>query len=429
MMANQVVKLRKEAIVARITCSICNKLFRDATTISECLHTFCRKCIYKKLTHEELDRCPKCSINLGCAPLEKLRPDHNLQDVRAKIFPFKRRKVSAPENMASISLPVRRKERSLSSLVVSTPRVSPQTSMTGRRTKSIARKAVALRGSGFSIDQSVKREEVPMEGCPESSSSRETLNKLSHHKRQTSGNLYNNLNSCKNEENNSENPTGKADLWKPLNTLVEAANRTKSIKFHSQGSDAKPETPQTANNGTRGSKGKVKKNSHKKRNDDDNDSTSVGLAKSKKLSRAKRKRKSATEELGASAQAILSSSVIKRDRSGPIWFQLVASEDREGNRSLPQISSSYVRLRDGDIPVLVIQKYVMQKLDLANEDEVEITCRGQPVDPTLQLPTVVDAWLQTASRSERIQASVGASGKDFVMVLAYRRKIQPKEVL
>ncbi|PIA31501.1 hypothetical protein AQUCO_04900063v1 [Aquilegia coerulea] len=429
MMANQVMKLRKEAIVARITCSICNKLFRDATTISECLHTFCRKCIYKKLTHEELDRCPICSINLGCAPLEKLRPDHNLQDVRAKIFPFKRRKVSAPENMASISLPVRRKERSLSSLVVSTPRVSPQTSMTGRRTKSIARKAVALRGSGFSIDQSIKREDVPMEGCPESSSSRETLTKLSHHKRQTSGNLYNNLNSSKHEENDSDNLTGKADLCN-LNTLVEAANRTKPIKFHSQGSDAKPETPQTANNGTRGPKGKVKKNSLKKRNDDDdNDSTSVGLAKSKKLSRAKRKRKSATEELGASAQAILSSSGIKRDRSGPIWFHLVASEDQEGNRSLPQIPSSYVRLGNGDIPVSVIQKFVMGKLNLSSEAEVEITCRGQPVDPTVQLPTVVDAWLQSASRSERIQTSVGASGKDFVMVLGYRRKIQPTEVL
>ncbi|KAF9605965.1 hypothetical protein IFM89_021291 [Coptis chinensis] len=409
-MASQVVKLRKELIVARITCSICNKLFRDATTISECLHTFCRKCIYKKLTNEEQDRCPKCNINLGCAPVEKLRPDHNLQDVRAKIFPFKRRKVVAPESMASISLPVRRKERSLSSLVVSTPRVSTQTSMTGRRTKSVARKA-ALRGSGFSIEQSIKKEEVPVEGCPESSSSRETLSKIAQNKRQTSGNLQNNLSSTKQEGNDTESVSGKVDVWKPLNCLVEAANRTKSFKFHLQGSDAKPETPHAANNGARGPKGKVKKHSHKKNLDEDTGSTSVGLAKSKKLNKTRRKRTSASTELGTPSQAIPSSSGFKRDISGPMWFNLVASEDQ-----------------DSSIPVSYIQKYLVLKLGpkfLSSEAEVEITCKGQPVDPTLPCYKLVDLWLQTASRSERKQATLGSSGKDFVMVLAYRRKIQP----
>ena len=51
------------------------------------------------------------------------RPDHNLQDIRAKFFPLKRRKVEAPEVTPTNSLPVKRKERSLSSLVVSTPKV------------------------------------------------------------------------------------------------------------------------------------------------------------------------------------------------------------------------------------------------------------------------------------------------------------------
>ena len=33
----------------------------------------CRKCIYKKLSDEEMECCPICNIDLGCVPLEKLR--------------------------------------------------------------------------------------------------------------------------------------------------------------------------------------------------------------------------------------------------------------------------------------------------------------------------------------------------------------------
>jgi hypothetical protein len=39
MMLGQVVKVQKERIAACMTCPLCNKLFREATTISECLHT------------------------------------------------------------------------------------------------------------------------------------------------------------------------------------------------------------------------------------------------------------------------------------------------------------------------------------------------------------------------------------------------------
>lgn len=99
------------------------------------------------------------------------RPDHNLQDVRAKIFPHKRIKVKAPEVVAPVALPAKRKERSLSSLVVSTPRVSTQVGMTGRRSKSIARKA--SRGSSFTIEKPFTNS---AEDQPESSSSQEVVN-------------------------------------------------------------------------------------------------------------------------------------------------------------------------------------------------------------------------------------------------------------
>lgn len=120
-----------------------------------------------------------------CAFIDVLfRPDHNLQDVRAKIFPLKRRKVKAPEAVPSVTLPVKRKERSLSSLVVSAPRVSAQTTMTRRRTNAAVRKAAILRGCSLLTEKPLKKEEDFMEDHQDGESSPETLNKLSQNVRQ-----------------------------------------------------------------------------------------------------------------------------------------------------------------------------------------------------------------------------------------------------
>lgn len=35
----QTLKVNREKLVACMTCPLCSKLFRDATTISECLHS------------------------------------------------------------------------------------------------------------------------------------------------------------------------------------------------------------------------------------------------------------------------------------------------------------------------------------------------------------------------------------------------------
>ncbi|XP_011032397.1 PREDICTED: E3 ubiquitin protein ligase DRIP2-like isoform X3 [Populus euphratica] len=108
-MVEQVVRVKRKNLEACMTCPLCNHLLNEATTISLCLHTFCRKCIYKKLTHEKVDCCPICNMHLGRLPTEKLRPDNYLQDMRAKIFPFKRREVKAFEVMPSVALPKKRK--------------------------------------------------------------------------------------------------------------------------------------------------------------------------------------------------------------------------------------------------------------------------------------------------------------------------------
>ncbi|KAL1312113.1 hypothetical protein HN51_038737 [Arachis hypogaea] len=427
-MANRVVKVKRETIAACMTCPLCNKLFREATTISECLHTFCRKCIYDKITDEELECCPICNIDLGCVPLEKLRPDHSLQDVRAKVFPLKGRKVTkTPEPAApSVPLPARRKERSLSSLVVSTPRVSAQATMTGRRTKP-TRKAGSLRSSSFSIEKSIKKEEEVLEDHPGSSSSPDTSNKFAEDTRQSSSPregsqpLPN-----KGTENGAESWDAKLDLWKPLNCLVEVASRSKSFKSNAQGSDAKPETIQVNETDSQVLKIKNKENKRKGKTEDEKTSScpvSSDTVKPNKSRRVRRRKEPPFGESGILPQAVLDSNSSKHLRSCPIWFSLVASENQEGDAPLPQIPSSYVRIKDGSIPVSFIQKYLVKKLELTSEAEIEIKCMGQPVLPTLRLQNLVELWLDSAATSQRIPATIGSSAKDFVMVLAYARKV------
>ncbi|XP_045795061.1 E3 ubiquitin protein ligase DRIP2-like [Trifolium pratense] len=421
-----VVKVKRETLEACMTCPLCQKLLKDATTISLCLHTFCRKCIYEKLSDEEVDCCPVCEIDLGILPVEKLRPDHNLQDIRTKIFPFKHKKVQAedqaedqPEEVVpSIPLPAKRKERSLSSLVVSAPKVSTHTSFTGKRTKTGTRKAAGLRGCSFIPDESIKEETRDEDNL--NSSTGETSKK---HR------------SNEDTDNNIDLTEGKADLWTPLNCLVEAANRTKPSRSNLQGT-AKLESPITPHGGLVMSetttklepptsahselhmpKTKNKSNGHKRKFGDDKDGNTLpsGPVKRKRLRPSNQKR-AAASEMSASAH---------NRKNSPIWFTLVASEDQNGEVSLPQISACYLRIKDGTVPVSFIQKYLMKKLNLASEAEVEIMCRGQPVLPSLQMHNLVDLWFCTSSTSKKLPASVGSSAKDFVMALSYCRKTLP----
>ncbi|XP_027904701.1 E3 ubiquitin protein ligase DRIP2-like [Vigna unguiculata] len=424
-MPNQVAKVRRDTIVACMTCPLCNKLFREATTISECLHTFCRKCIYDKITEEELESCPICHIDLGCVPLEKLRPDHSLQDVRAKVFPVKGRKVKAPEVVTSTPIPARRKERSLSSLVVNTPRVSTQATMTGRRTKP-SRKASGLRSSSFSFEKPIKKEEELLEDHLESSSSPEHSNKFAQNSGQSMSPCEGSQTAPnKGSENGGEAYDAKLDLWKPLNCLVEVASRSKSFKSHVQGSDAKLETTQVSESESQMQKTKIKDKRKGKVEEEKiipHPATS-DATKPNKLRRMRKKKEPASGESSISPQAVLDSASSKRlSRTGPIWFSLVAAEN-QGDAPLPQIPSSYVRIKDGSVPVSFIQKYLMKKLDLTSETEVEIKCMGQSVLPTLSLYNLVELWLDTASTSQRISATIGSSAKDFVMVLSYARKV------
>ena len=69
-----------------IVCALCAGYFIDATTISECSHTFCKSCIVKHLQTKKL--CPECGQKVHeTQPLLSLRSDRVMQDIVYKLVP------------------------------------------------------------------------------------------------------------------------------------------------------------------------------------------------------------------------------------------------------------------------------------------------------------------------------------------------------
>ncbi|KAJ8247419.1 hypothetical protein GJAV_G00246170 [Gymnothorax javanicus] len=79
-------KIKLWDINAHITCRLCEGYLIDATTVTECLHTFCRSCLVKYL--EENNTCPACRIVIHQShPLQYIGHDRTMQDIVYKLVP------------------------------------------------------------------------------------------------------------------------------------------------------------------------------------------------------------------------------------------------------------------------------------------------------------------------------------------------------
>ncbi|XP_038223307.1 polycomb group protein Psc-like [Zerene cesonia] len=67
-----------------ITCPLCRGYYIDATTIVECLHSFCRSCIIKHLQVKKY--CPVCEMMINSAK-PNIKLDKALQDIVYKLVP------------------------------------------------------------------------------------------------------------------------------------------------------------------------------------------------------------------------------------------------------------------------------------------------------------------------------------------------------
>nr|XP_014129537.1 polycomb group RING finger protein 2 [Zonotrichia albicollis] len=69
-----------------LMCALCGGYFIDATTIVECLHSFCKTCIVRYL--ETNKYCPMCDVQVHkTRPLLSIRLDKTLQDIVYKLVP------------------------------------------------------------------------------------------------------------------------------------------------------------------------------------------------------------------------------------------------------------------------------------------------------------------------------------------------------
>ncbi|KAM1172003.1 hypothetical protein ACFXTH_022290 [Malus domestica] len=507
-MSGQVVKRKRKKIEDCMRCPLCNMHFCEATTICECLHTFCKKCIYSKIVDEELDCCPQCNTHLGVAPLEKLRPDRmwdnivgnifpsdrekvnvpednnaqdttskplpserkmvkepadcNAQDMTAELLPYERRKIRAPadfdvQDITAELLPSESrksktpaddnvqdveadpllsgrkkvkepavpstKEIYLSSLLRNSPPGSGGSEMSGQR-RYPARRRFPLQES-LSIQEPEKNEDVFHERLK----SPQTLKTVSLFTKQNSakGTLKQHMLN-KGVVDNSQSEDVKPEIWKQLNRLVEAASKTSpdKINLQLQLPISEPMLPDALNNEAREVKPVIEYGNKSKVGGSVNQSNPApsGLVSFRKPQRGRKRKPAVPDGLNIPAQSVVDAND-KCDRIlRPIWFSLFASEHQEGFPPLPQLPSCYLRVKDGSFPASFLKKYLVKKLNLSSEDEVEVTLHGKPILPTLELHNLVDLWLQTtASASQRIQATVGSSAKEYVLPLTYSRKM------
>ncbi|KAK8940228.1 E3 ubiquitin protein ligase DRIP1 [Platanthera guangdongensis] len=101
------------------------------------------------------------------------------------------------------------------------------------------------------------------------------------------------------------------------------------------------------------------------------------------------------------------------------WLQLGIGRAREP--FLPQISKSYLRIKDGRMTIRLLKKYLVSKLGLEDESEVEISCRGQRLLPLLTLQHVRDNIWQLHETSTSLTLVPESSRNEHLMTLQYGR--------
>ncbi|XP_072950397.1 uncharacterized protein [Typha angustifolia] len=102
-----------------------------------------------------------------------------------------------------------------------------------------------------------------------------------------------------------------------------------------------------------------------------------------------------------------------------VWFVLQAAQIQGRKPFLPQIPKNYLRIKDGRLTVRLLIKYLVNKLGLEDESQVELTCKGQLLLPFLTLQHVRDSiWSSTEAVASLPDSSAAA---DHVMTLHYGR--------
>ncbi|XP_076894639.1 uncharacterized protein LOC143546997 [Bidens hawaiensis] len=112
----------------------------------------------------------------------------------------------------------------------------------------------------------------------------------------------------------------------------------------------------------------------------------------------------------------------RRPHSG-VWFMLQASQNQLKEPFLPQIPKSYLRIKDGRMTVGLLIKYLVNKLELGSESEIEIICKGHQLLSLSTLQHVRDT-IWNNPRNDAIGFTVipqSSATINHLMVLNYGR--------
>lgn len=84
----RMLKVDLEKLVKHLTCPICTGIFRNPYTIKECMHTFCKGCLFKEFyLNSNKNVCPKCNIDLGGNSTQSFMADSSIDEIIKIIFP------------------------------------------------------------------------------------------------------------------------------------------------------------------------------------------------------------------------------------------------------------------------------------------------------------------------------------------------------
>ncbi|KAJ7957126.1 E3 ubiquitin protein ligase drip2 [Quillaja saponaria] len=113
-----------------------------------------------------------------------------------------------------------------------------------------------------------------------------------------------------------------------------------------------------------------------------------------------------------------------------LWFALRASTKRKGE-ALPQVPKAYIRVKDENVTVFMVKKYLVRKLGLSNEAEIDVSCMGQSlshmqtlkqVRDTVWLPRLIESPINSTTVSFEDTQLPHDVSTNHLMSLQYRRQ-------
>eukprot|EP00850_Spirogloea_muscicola_P006848 SM000033S12369 [mRNA] locus=s33:573555:576237:+ [translate_table: standard] len=456
----------RQAVVDCLTCPLCGRLFNEATTVSECLHTFCRACIYGSLQEGEDNFCPRCNFSLGGVPFEKLRADRQLSDVIAKLFPGKLARLRKPVPGAAAATaasglltvearteskanqPIQSAAAASSGALPSGNDGAPKSkaNLQGRQDVSAGPRsgdvsAGPRNGVCSPEDAALGQAEVGSSGGPVNGSPTGLHASLDRGAPAT-----------RPQENSGSHapvpppPQDLPSMAPPVShtivgfhlgfpmpgipalhlsldpqSILQSWTSGAPVSSSAAGAAVSSQQHHWANSGAP-APGPVAGNSA---NAEPKQAITDLLVAASLSSRQpavantssqqpdrpfleEERQRRPLKELAASPAGGL----VALTQDAAMWIMLEPGNSLNGEADLPAVSKPYLRIRDPAMPVSIVKKFLAAKLSLSSESELEISCREQHLIPSLPLEHVCNIWFAHAPAPQ--QAAKPATATDGV---------------